>query len=325
MGKIAFIFKGFLSSYCCHMTGPTKRLTALILLLLFLLLPQEALAWGAGVHLSLGARLLANPEVLPAALKALLSAWPLDFLYGCVAADITLGKKFTHYLEHCHNWRIGLKILDNADSQRHRACAWGYLAHLAADTVAHNYFVPYNMTRTFNTVMLKHTYWELRAENQVSDEIWELARELGRGDYRSHDRMLSSVLSDTILSFRTNKRLFNSMLLVQRLQQWQKLLNSVSNRSKWEFTLDAQQEYVDLAYLAVEGILGDEKSPFWQADPTGDRALTAAKLIRKNLNLLWLDGKLRTDDAEMILGDLKRRFRDGITDPDSLLDLLIQA
>ena len=307
------------------MNLPERRLTTLIILVVLLLLPQAVFAWGAGVHLALGARLLANPAALPAALQALLGAWPFDFLYGCVAADITLGKKFTHYLEHCHNWRIGLKILDNADSQRLKACAWGYLAHLAADTVAHNYFVPYKMTRTFNTVMLKHTYWELRAESQVSEETWELARELGRGDYRSHDRMLSSILSDTILSFRTNKRLFNSMLLVQRLQQWQKLLSSVSTRSKWEFTPEELREYVDLAYNAVEGILGDEESPYWQADPTGDRALTAAKLIRKNLNMLWLDGKLRQEDAEMILGDLKRRFRTGITDPDSLLDLLIQA
>ncbi len=301
------------------------RLVSLILFFACFLFPEEVFAWGAGVHLSLGSRLLANPQALPVGLQALLAAWPLDFLYGCVAADITLGKKFTHYLEHCHNWRIGLKILDSAESPQHKACAWGYLAHLAADTVAHNYFVPFKMTRTFNTVMLKHTYWEMRAEDKVEEEIWEMARDLAIGDYRSHDVMLSSVLSDTVLSFRSNKRLFNSMLLISRLKQWQKLLNTVTKRSKWEFTPEDQQEYVDLAYNAVEGILSDELSPYWQADPTGDRALTAAKLIRKNLNMLWLDGKLRQEDADLILGDLKQRFRAGITDPDSLLDLLIQV
>jgi len=301
------------------------HLATLSLFFICLLIPEQAFAWGAGVHLSLGARLLANPQALPTALQTLLAAWPLDFLYGCVAADITLGKKYTHYLEHCHNWRIGLKILDSAKIPAHQACAWGYLAHLAADTVAHNYFVPFKMTRTFNTVMLKHTYWEMRAEDKVEEEIWQLARELSKEDYRSHDIMLSSVLSDTVLSFRANKRLFNSMLLISRLKQWQKLLNTVTKRSRWEFTPEDQQEYVDLAYTAVEGILGDQYSPFWQADPTGDRALTAAKLIRKNLNMLWLDGKLRQEDADIILGDLKQRFRSGITNPDSLLDLLIQV
>lgn len=301
------------------------RLATLILFLTCFLFPEEVFAWGAGVHLSLGSRLLANPQALPASLQALLAAWPLDFLYGCVAADITLGKKFTHYLEHCHNWRIGLKILDSAESPQHKSCAWGYLAHLAADTVAHNYFVPFKMTRTFNTLMLKHTYWEMRAEDKVKEETWQMARDLAKGDYRSHDVMLSSVLSDTVLSFRANKRLFNSMLLISRLKQWQKLLNTVTKRSKWEFTPEDQQEYVDLAYNAIEGILGDELSPYWQADPTGARALTAAKLIRKNLNMLWLDGKLSQEDADLILGDLKQRFRAGITDPDSLLDLLIQV
>lgn len=302
----------------------SMRIATFILFFAFLLLPEEVFAWGAGVHLSLGARLLANPQALPAGMQALLAAWPLDFLYGCVAADITLGKKFTHHLEHCHNWRVGLKILDSADSPRHKACAWGYLAHLAADTVAHNYFVPFKMTRTFNTVMLKHTYWEMRAEDMVEEETWQMARDLAKEDYHSHDLMLSSVLSETVLSFRTNKRLFNSMLLISRLKQWQKLLNSVTKRSKWEFTPEDQQDYVDLAYTAIEGVLGDEQSPYWQADPTGDRALSAAKLIRKNLNMLWLDGKLRQEDADIILGDLKQRFRSGITDPDSLLDLLIQ-
>jgi hypothetical protein len=65
-----------------------------------------------------------------------------------------------------------------------------------------------------------------------------------------------------------------------------------------------------------------EASPFWKADPTGERALNAAKMIRKNLNLLWLDGKLPATDGEAILADLRPRFREGITRPDDLLELL---
>ena len=65
-----------------------------------------------------------------------------------------------------------------------------------------------------------------------------------------------------------------------------------------------------------------EESPYWKADPTGERAINAAKMIRKNLNLLWLDGKLPDRDGEAILADLKPRFREGITRPDDLLKLL---
>ena len=70
-------------------------------LILLLLLPGEALAWGIGVHLQLGSHILAHLQQLPPLLPTLLGAYPQDYLYGCIAADITLGKKFTHYLQHC--------------------------------------------------------------------------------------------------------------------------------------------------------------------------------------------------------------------------------
>jgi hypothetical protein len=45
-------------------------------------------------------------------------------------------------------------------------------------------------------------------------------------------------------------------------------------------------------------------------------------MIRKNLNLLWLDGKLPAAEAETILLDLRSRFREGLTRPEELLALL---
>ncbi|PLX88189.1 MAG: hypothetical protein C0618_05015 [Desulfuromonas sp.] len=300
---------------------PSLSKAVVLALGLLLVLPSVSLAWGVGVHLTLGTALLGRIEMLPAALQALLSTYPLDFLYGCIAADITLGKKFTHHLEHCHNWRIGKKILARANAPELQACAYGYLAHLAADTVAHGYFVPYKMVRSFNTVMLKHTYWELRAEIGTTEEIWQLVKTIAENDYRRHDRMLSGVLADTLFSFGTNKRLFNSMLLLSRLQQWQKLLHSISTTSRWNFDTSDRQDYLALGEEAMLGILSGDTSPYWTADPTGERAIKAAKLIRKNLNTLWLDGKLDPQDAENILLGLRDCFKRGITDPDELLHL----
>ncbi|MEE4253189.1 MAG: zinc dependent phospholipase C family protein [Desulfuromusa sp.] len=295
----------------------------LIFTLLLLLFPVDAFAWGAGVHLGLGLRLLAAPEALPVALQALLAAHPMDFLYGCIAADITLGKKHTHHLEHCHNWRIGRKLLEQSkqESAAAEACAYGYLAHLAADTIAHNYFVPYKLTMTFNTTLHNHAYWEIRADIGVRDETWKTAQLLAKQDNREHDRMLNKILSDTIFSFRTNKKIFNSMMLVTRLQNWHKLINSISKRSKWKFDEEEHKEYMVMGLEAINGILGDADSPFWNADPTGDRAFTAAGLIRKNMNHLWLEGKLHQEDSDLILKELRNRFKLGITNPDEILPL----
>ena len=93
--------------------------------LLVVALPEQAFAWGAGIHLQLGMNVLANLEALQPNVAAIIGSHPFDFLYGTIAADITLGKKFTHYLQHCHRWRIGHRVLDKAGDAAQKACAYG--------------------------------------------------------------------------------------------------------------------------------------------------------------------------------------------------------
>lgn len=291
-----------------------------------ILLPTEACAWGIGVHLQLGSWALDSMHLLPSATQALLSAYPHDFLYGCISADITLGKKYTHYLKHCHSWRMGKQVLAAARTEPQRACALGYLSHLAADCVAHSYFVPYKLVRTYNTVLLKHAYWEMRFEAHVDPLTWPLARSIARQDFSANDAMLRGVLSDTIFSFTTNKRIFNSLLMLNRLMQWQKMLRSLANTSKWEISEADQEEYLGLAFDATMNLLGDpDGGTILKADPTGERALAAAAMIRKNLNLLWLDGKIGTAQANEFLAQTKQRLREGIQTPEQLLELLSVA
>jgi hypothetical protein len=294
----------------------------LTLLFLLLLFPTEAFAWGIGVHLQLGSQILNQIELLPLGMQAILSNHSYDFLYGCISADITLGKKYTHHLRNCHSWRMGKKILDAADSDRQRACAYGYLAHLAADTVAHGYFVPFKMIRTFNTVMLKHTYWEVRVEACVDEKTWLLAREIAQKNFEVNDTMMRQVLSNTIFSFGTNKRIFNSLLLLNRLQQWQKMIRSLSTSSKWSLPEDNLKDYLSLAHEAVFSVLSDPESPYLQADPTGARSLNAARILRKNLKTLWQSGKLSEVEIESYLEELRPRFRQGILRPKQILELL---
>ena len=290
---------------------------------LLFLTPTEAMAWGIGVHLQLGSNILNNLSQLPPALQVILEGHPHDFLYGCISADITLGKKYTHYLRNCHSWRMGHKVLQAADSDRQRACGYGYLAHLAADTIAHSYFVPFKMIRTFNSALLKHTYWEVRVEACVDPKVWSLAREIARKNFQVNDNMMRSVLSDTIFSFSTNKRIFNSLLLLNRLQQWQKMLRSMSTSSKWALAEDHLDEYLALAGDAVSSILCNmEESPYWTADPTGEKALYTANIMRKNLKSLWVEGKLSENEIEDYLESLRPKFRQSITQPDRILEIL---
>jgi hypothetical protein len=285
-------------------------------LMLLLITPDQAFAWGAGFHLQIGSTVLNNLQALKPALATLLSEYPQDFLYGCIAADITIGKKFTSYLQHCHRWPVGLKVLHSARSRKQEACAYGYLTHLAADTVAHNYFVPYKIMRSFSSMTMKHAYWEIRFENFIDKEIWEIGKKVCQEHYRANDELLRQVLSDTIFSFGTNKRIFNSILLLSRLEKWQAMLKTVSDSSSYTLEDTDRQEYTALSEEAVFDYLNNrEKSRYFLADPTGERALATAEIIRKNLRILYKSGKITKLQAFSQLEDLKPKLRQSICAP----------
>ncbi len=289
--------------------------TLLLILPTVFLFPVDACAWGFGVHLLLGNSILAQLSSLPPHLAALLAAFPHDFLYGCISADITLGKKYTHYLKHCHSWNMGNKMLAAAETDSQRACAYGYITHLAADTIAHSFMVPYEMVRSYNTVFLNHAYWELRFEARIDPEIWKQAKELAQHDFSANDKLLHRVLVRTLFSFRTNKRLFNSMLLVSRIERWQRILQRLDKRSTWKLKQQDRQEYLDMALEACMSILSDPNSPYKNADPTGEQALKKAQKMRSSLKALWQDGRLPSELTLPILEEIKEHFRSNITNP----------
>lgn len=295
----------------------------LALLLITLLIPANAFAWGAGVHLQLGTAVISNLQAVSPAVAAVVGAFPHDFLYGCIAADITLGKKFTHYLQHCHRWRIGMKVLEYAWNPPQKACAYGYLSHLAADTVAHNYYVPAKIMESFSTLTLKHAYWEMRLETYVDQDIWDTGKKVATENYKANDALLRNVLSDTIFSFGTNKRIFNSILLVSRLEKWQQVLKTLSDTSRYTLEEDDRSEYLDLAGEAVFDFLNRlEESRYFQADPTGERALATAETVRKNLRLLYNAGKISKEDAVAQVDTMRHRLREAIWEPEKLLQIM---
>ncbi|AJE03815.1 zinc dependent phospholipase C family protein [Geobacter pickeringii] len=288
-----------------------------------LLAPSDAFAWGAGIHLQLGTAVINSLQSINPAIAAVIGEFPHDFLYGCIAADITLGKKFTHYLQHCHRWRIGMKVLEYAWNPPQKACAYGYLSHLAADTVAHNYFVPFKVMRSFSTLTLKHAYWEMRFETFVDRDIWETGKQVARENYKANDALLRNVLSDTIFSFGTNKRIFNSILLVSRLEKWQQVMKTLSDSSSYVLEDEDRFEYLGLAQEAVFDFLNRvEHSRFYLADPTGERALATAEAVRKNLRLLYRSGKLDREDALSQVEAMKWRLKEAIWAPEKLLQIL---
>lgn len=292
---------------------------------ILLLNPESASAWGPGFHLQLGTAVLANLQSLPAAVAALLGSYPHDFLYGCISADITLGKKYAGYLLHCHRWHIGRQLLEKAATDAQRSCAYGYISHLAADTVAHCYYVPLSIMRSYQSVVLKHAYWEVRFDSLTPAAIWDLGRKVALEHFEENDALLRREIANTLFSFGTNKKIFNSIFLVSRLEKWQQLITTMNDASRFQLENGEVDEFTRLSQEAVFETLADIDTSSWlAADPTGEAALKVAEPVRKNLRLLYQSGKISKDAAHQELCEMKKRLESAIKNPHELRKILSQ-
>ena len=66
------------------------------------LFPTEAFAWTPGTHVYLAETVLANLGQLPPAIADLLRAFPFDFLYGNIAADTSIAKRYAAAVSYTH-------------------------------------------------------------------------------------------------------------------------------------------------------------------------------------------------------------------------------
>lgn len=251
--------------------------------LLVLVLPHAAWAFGPASHVFLGTNLLNTLSLVPTALGDLLRAYPQSFLYGSMAADISLAKKYVPAGRHCHFWHVGEEILEEAQNDRLRAVAYGYLSHLAADTIAHNYFVPRQLLLTSSTKALGHAYWEHRLDVQLGERYTALAREVVMDyDHSEADNLFDSVLSGTIFSFETNRRIFRGMVRFQDYGRWHNVFDKLIQSSRWDLTEETIESYLSPAFEYIVDYLnrGRHSLPA-SLDPVGDFNLQLAKKVRR--------------------------------------------
>ena len=247
------------------------------------LVPEPAWAWGPATHVALGEALLGSLYLLPPAVRAVLESHPLHFLYGSIAADISFAKKYVPEGRHCHNWSVGEEILDAADSERLAAVGYGYLAHLAADTVAHNVYVPRRLLLTSTTQGLGHAYWEHRMDKHVGDEFLNKARHLVvNHDHSEADTLFDDVLSRTIFSFQTNRKIFRGMIRMQGHDRWQQIFEQVLARSRYDLPDPLVDRYFEISFdFLVEYLRERGASRAGGLDPVGDLNLRLAKKVRR--------------------------------------------
>jgi hypothetical protein len=255
---------------------------ALAVLLALVLIPADAYAWTPGTHIFLGEAIMRSLPLLPSGIAELLAAYPYDFLYGSIAADTSIAKKYAAAGRHCHSWNVGFEIHDNAESEPLRAFALGYLAHLAADAVAHNYFVPHQLTITSSTAALGHSYWESRFDTHIGERFSRTAKQLILRDHTHSDEHLDRILSPTIFSTSTNRRIFRGRVYVADTESWQRIFHLVEEKSRWDLSEEEVEVYMARAFDYIVDLLTrlDRAEPY-KLDPAGTIPLRAAKKVRR--------------------------------------------
>jgi hypothetical protein len=254
---------------------------SLVALAMLMVLPATAHAWTPATHIYLGESVLANLSVLPTAIADLLRAYPYDFLYGNIAADTSIAKKYAPVGRHCHAWHVGREIYELAHSDGLRSFGLGYLSHLAADTVAHNFYVPRQLVLTSSTTALGHSYWESRLETHLGDRYARTAKTVIQQDHGPSDAHLDAILSPTLFSIRTNRRLFRGMVHLTESQSWQWAFQFIAENSRWDLLDDDVERHMAVAFEYVMAGLAESSAPPHRLDPAGEQALGMAKQMRR--------------------------------------------
>ena len=277
-------------------------LTIGVAVLLLTLLPSTAWAWTPGTHVFLGDAVLRSLSLLPDGIADLLRAFPHQFLYGSIAADTSIAKKYAPAGRHCHSWTVGFEIHEAARDEPLRSFALGYLSHLAADVVAHNYFVPRQLAITSATSSIGHSYWESRFETHLGDPTSVRATDLIRQDHGRADALLDRILAPTIFSTPTNRRIFRGMVHAADAESWQRVFQLLREHSRWDLTDGEVAVYLARSFDYVVDVLkrADRAEPC-TLDPSGEMPLRRAKQVRRET--------LRLEGPDALRAQADRHFR----------------
>lgn len=290
------------------------------LLAVVLLIPIDAYAWGPVTHLEYASQALGGLALFAPAVKKLIGRYKDHFLYGAVAADITLGKNLRGYFYNCHNWGVALDLFyHKAKKDSQKAFMLGYLSHLAADTVAHNFFVPYTTLLSWENRMTKHVYWEIRMDLTVPKKYWDLMSSFSKNPFEEDDLLLEQYLKRTFLSFRTNKIIFNKLLNLQQMKHYQKVITRVAHQSPLGLVEGDIRCFKQLAQNAVIDFLRKvEGSYVMLADPTGRLKIQHSKQAVKDLKNAKKMGILTPESEKQFISETKSSLKIAIYQPSAL-------
>lgn len=236
-----------------------------------------AWAWGPAVHTAIACTMLNDLSSILPSIASVIQAYPLEYIYGNMAADFFLGKGQKKRDGHSHNWVTGFKMLDEVKDDRESAYAYGFLSHLAADIVAHNYFVPDLIHRISSWKKMGHVYSEIIADRVMGPFYTRMARDILSTERLDCDRLLNSVEIRNRRGLKAKKRIYTQTVKISDYLYYLPQIPSISKKSRYRISKDYLEVMTELSYRLVKDLLSyPDTSPCLSYDPIGSINLNLA-------------------------------------------------
>ncbi len=249
--------------------------------------PGEAFAWGPVTHVGLGHSVLGGLTALPMAIAAILGRHRMAYLYGTIAADFVFAKRLSRVKQACHHWSTAFKLLDASNEEADQAFAYGYLSHLAADTIAHGKYVPHQIAVSGTSINFGHLYWELRADAAEPDAMQKLLEEVMEHDHARHHDALADHIKHTFLSFDLNRVLFDRMNSVAVHRGFRRTVHMWGHCSRWYLSPELLAGYRNESVDRIVSVLSEgQRSAVLREDPNGTSAFMHLRVRRRELRRL---------------------------------------
>jgi hypothetical protein len=242
-----------------------------------LIFAEGALAWGPAIHTVIASRILGEVGQILPVIAAAIRAFPFEYLYGSLAADFFVGKGLKQKDGHSHNWDSGLRFLGDAKDERERAYAYGFISHLAADVVAHNYFVPSLLHQGSTWKRAGHIYWEAKADYVVGPVYMRIAREILSMDRLGCDDLLMTAVGKRKQGLKARRHIFTQSVKLSDYLHGSPSVSMVNKGTRYQISPAYLAFMINLAYRLVRDLLTRPgSSPCMSYDPIGARNLYLA-------------------------------------------------
>ncbi|NLA75223.1 MAG: zinc dependent phospholipase C family protein [Deltaproteobacteria bacterium] len=271
----------------------------LCVLIFQIIFADSAYAWGPAVHTVISCSILDGLKFILPEIAAILRQYPLEYIYGNLAADFFIGKGNKRKQGHSHNWEAGFSILGEAESEREAAYAYGFLSHLAADVVAHNYFVPDLIYRFIMLKKLGHFYSEAVADKFTGSFYIKMAADVLSSKYLDCDKMLKAALLANSGGLKAKKHIFKQSVKMSDYLYGSSQFTFVCNHSPYQIPAGYTDMMLNLSYRLVKDLLSNtSSSKCLSHDPIGEDNLRKASqngLISRIRNTRHHESKFPVD------------------------------